>query len=331
MPFMTVMIPVYNGEDYLRDAVESALSQPCGDLEVLVLDDGSTDSTPAIAAEAAARDPRVRVRSHPNWGLGRNRNDGMPLVRGELLVFLDHDDALAPGFYTEGLRGAVRSLFSAGVEVVVPSRIMADETLTRGVVDRVPLDGLHRGAGRASLELPYEFATMLYSTSLLRREGILFSETRPEMESVFRHKAAFCSRWVLFDNAFRFAVRRDNPGQITKNWDEAEVARVRLQENGRLLAWHEARGTEGEVLEAVRGRVDAARAALEERPWERDRPSGPVARLLDRRRRRRGRDAWVASLDPIGGLYLSPGEVGAACARWREAAEEAARRDAGRE
>lgn len=326
MPFMTVMIPVYNGERYLADAIGSALSQPCGDLEVLVLDDGSTDGTASVARRAAEADPRVRVRSHPNYGLGRNRNDGMPLVRGELLVFLDHDDVLAPGFYTEGLREAVRSLFSAGVEVVVPSRIIADDSLSRGAVDRVPLDGLHPGAGRASLELPYEFATMLYSTALLRREGVLFSETRPEMESIFRHKAAFCSPWVLFDNSFRFAVRRDHPGQITKNWDEAEVARVRLQENERLLAWHEARGTRGEVLDAIRGRVEAARSALEERPWEREGPRGPVARLLDRRRRRRDREAWLSSLDPVAGLYLGPGEVEEACARWKGAALEAASR-----
>ena len=59
MPFMTVMIPVYNGERYLADAIGSALSQPCGDLEVLVLDDGSTDGTASVARRATEADPRV--------------------------------------------------------------------------------------------------------------------------------------------------------------------------------------------------------------------------------------------------------------------------------
>ena len=126
MPFMTVMIPVYNGERYLADAIGSALSQPCGDLEVLVLDDGSTDGTASVARRATEADPRVRVRSHPNYGLGRNRNDGMPLVRGELLVVPGPRRRARPGLLHRGAaRGPCSSLFSAGVEVVVPSRIIA--------------------------------------------------------------------------------------------------------------------------------------------------------------------------------------------------------------
>ena len=226
----------------------------------------------------------------------------MPLVRGELLVFLDHDDVLAPGFYTEGLREAVRSLFSAGVEVVVPSRIIADDSLSRGAVDRVPLDGLPsrgwEGLPRAALRVRDH--ALLDGAPTPRGQSSSARRAR-RWRGIFRHKAAFCSPWVLFDNSFRFAVRRDHPGQITKNWDEAEVARVRLQENERLLAWHEARGTRGEVLDAIRGRVEGrpvrprgeavgaggAEGPRREAPRPQEAPQGPrgVALLVRPHRR----------------------------------------------
>ena len=130
-PFLTVMIPAYNAADYLAQAMECILKQPCRDLELLVLNDGSMDNTLDIAREFQRRDPRVVIDDHPNMGLGANRNHGFRLVRGTWLMFLDHDDLIAPNFYCERTKEALQALLAAGVETLVPSRIYSNEEATR--------------------------------------------------------------------------------------------------------------------------------------------------------------------------------------------------------
>lgn len=74
-PFLAVIVLVYNGEDFVRDAMQSVLNQLCRNLKFLVLDDGSTDGTLTICQDMAKVDVRVRVVSHANMGLGANRNE----------------------------------------------------------------------------------------------------------------------------------------------------------------------------------------------------------------------------------------------------------------
>ncbi len=93
------MVPVYNVAAYLPAALDSVLAQRGVPLQVVVVDDGSTDSSGTIADEYAARDPRVRVVHTANAGLGAARNEGARHCLGELLAFCDSDDVVPPGAY----------------------------------------------------------------------------------------------------------------------------------------------------------------------------------------------------------------------------------------
>jgi CDP-glycerol glycerophosphotransferase len=106
VPLISVVVPVYNVEAYLGECLDSIASQSVRDLEVIVVDDGSTDGSAAIAREWAARDPRFQVITQANGGLSAARNTGLDAARGELLSFVDSDDLLAPGAY-ERLHGAL--------------------------------------------------------------------------------------------------------------------------------------------------------------------------------------------------------------------------------
>jgi glycosyltransferase involved in cell wall biosynthesis len=86
-----VVIPAFNAERFLAQALDSVLSQTYPVLDILVLDDGSTDGTSALAT---AHSPRVRVERQRNAGIGAARNRGVELVRGDLVAFLDADDLL---------------------------------------------------------------------------------------------------------------------------------------------------------------------------------------------------------------------------------------------
>ncbi|MCF6509194.1 glycosyltransferase family 2 protein [Blastococcus sp. MG754426] len=105
-PLVSILVPTYNGERFLRPALRSALEQSYREIEVLVGDDASTDRTAAILAEFAAGDPRVRVIRHDtNLGGFGNPRRLLELARGEYVKFLLHDDVLASNCVRELVRG----------------------------------------------------------------------------------------------------------------------------------------------------------------------------------------------------------------------------------
>lgn len=104
---MSVILPAYNAQTYLADAVESVLRQRFADWELLLVDDGSSDDTPALCDAFAARDGRIRVLHKANAGVSAARNDALDAARGEWIAFLDADDVFLPD-YLSSLLDAVR-------------------------------------------------------------------------------------------------------------------------------------------------------------------------------------------------------------------------------
>ncbi len=91
-PLVSVVIAVYNGAAYLGEAIESVLAQDYSPIEIIVVDDGSTDETPAVCG----RFPTLRYHYQANQGSAIARNAGVALAQGEYLAFLDHDDLWLP-------------------------------------------------------------------------------------------------------------------------------------------------------------------------------------------------------------------------------------------
>jgi glycosyltransferase involved in cell wall biosynthesis len=96
VPRVSVVVPTYNRAYCLRATLESALAQTITDLEVIVIDDGSTDHTPALVAETQRTDARIRFARQENLGVSAARNAGFALSRGEYVALLDSDDLWAP-------------------------------------------------------------------------------------------------------------------------------------------------------------------------------------------------------------------------------------------
>ena len=98
VPRFSVIVPVYKVQGYLRECLDSILTQSCTDIEVIAVDDCSPDNCGAIIDEYAARDSRVTAVHLPqNVGLGRARNAGVGHATGDYLLFLDSDDSYTPG------------------------------------------------------------------------------------------------------------------------------------------------------------------------------------------------------------------------------------------
>jgi glycosyltransferase involved in cell wall biosynthesis len=91
---VTIVVPVYNISKYLPACVESLQKQTCEDLEIILVDDGSTDGSGALCDEYAAADPRIRVVHKENGGLSSARNAGLDVATGQWVLFVDGDDYL---------------------------------------------------------------------------------------------------------------------------------------------------------------------------------------------------------------------------------------------
>lgn len=238
MAFLSVMIPVYNGEDLIREAIESVVSQPCDDLELIIMDDGSQDHTVDICNGYAEKDNRIKVISHENYGLGKNRNEGFNYVTGQWIIYLDHDDKIISNFYSEALKKLLMLCTEKNIDVIIPSRIRTDYNMEKGILDYLDESGIKNGGNDSSWKIKHEFATLIYSVQLLRENNIEFFETRPEMESIFRHQAVYCARKVLFTNDIFFGLRRNNPSSISNTWNLLNVDIVRMESYLKLAKWH---------------------------------------------------------------------------------------------
>ena len=100
-PKVSVIVPIYNVEKYLRKCVDSILAQTLTDIEVILVDDGSPDGCPQIVDEYAAKDPRVVPVHQRNGGLSAARNGGLSVASGKYVGFVDADDWVEPRMYEE--------------------------------------------------------------------------------------------------------------------------------------------------------------------------------------------------------------------------------------
>ncbi|WGT47036.1 glycosyltransferase [Tessaracoccus lacteus] len=115
VPLVSLIIPVFNAARFLKDCLDSALGQTHGNIEVICVNDGSTDLSEAILGHFAALDCRVKVINQPNAGAGTARNVGIRAAQGQYLLFLDADDVFDPTMVEK----AVRTAEGAGADVCV--------------------------------------------------------------------------------------------------------------------------------------------------------------------------------------------------------------------
>jgi glycosyltransferase involved in cell wall biosynthesis len=112
-PLISVIVPVYNAEITLRQCVDSILCQGYRDFELLLIDDGSKDSSPAICDEYASKDNRVKAFHKENAGVSAARNKGLENASGEWITFIDSDDYISEDYF-RGVEGCKQQLLITG-------------------------------------------------------------------------------------------------------------------------------------------------------------------------------------------------------------------------
>lgn len=112
---ISVIIPVYNAENYLARCLDSVVNNSYKCLEIILVDDGSVDNSPQICDYYAKKDNRIKVIHKSNAGTAAARNDALNIAKGDYIAFCDNDDYISPYFYESMLK----ALEETGADVVV--------------------------------------------------------------------------------------------------------------------------------------------------------------------------------------------------------------------
>ena len=168
-PIVSIIVPVYNAEETLRRCIESVLNQGFTDFELLLVDDGSTDSSAGICREYENGDRRVRVIHKENTGVSDTRNLGLSEARGTFVQFLDSDDWITP----DATSLMVRTARDSGADMVIADfyRVIGDRVAHKGDIEKDGLLSLEEFAG-FMMENPADFYYGVLWNKLFKREII---------------------------------------------------------------------------------------------------------------------------------------------------------------
>ena len=231
-PTVSVVIPVYNVEQYLPRCVDSVLAQTLTDLEIILVDDGSPDGCPAICDAYAKRDPRIQALHKPNGGLASARNAGMKVATGQYLFFLDSDDWLEP----DGLENLVSVAKEhqvdfvryryyrtgwPGLEYNAVCYVEDVRELTEGYYDeeRIRDDVFYRLLATSQMTMGAIVGACgsLYDLDFMRRNDLMFYE-----EVKFSEDLIFSARVVRAAKSFYFV---DTPGVYHYFYNPASISK----------------------------------------------------------------------------------------------------------
>lgn len=217
---VSVIIPVYNGERFLEECLGSVLSQTLADIEVLCIDDGSSDGTPAILDRYAAKDGRLRVFAQENAGAGPARNLGIREAAGEYIAFMDSDDFYPSADTLEKLYAAAEAngvpVCGGGFSHLSGGQICANFSGSfAGYTFRE--DGPVRFS---DYQFDYGFHRFLYRTAFLRKNGLFFPDYARYQDPPFLARTLAAAGTFYAVNAVTYVYRT---GYKEVAWNEKRV------------------------------------------------------------------------------------------------------------
>lgn len=230
MPKLSIIVPVYNVEKYLRKCVDSILNQTLVDFEVILIDDGSPDNCGKICDEYAKKDNRVRVIHKENGGLSSARNRGINIAKGKYITFVDSDDFLGVDNAYEEM---ITELEKNSCKVAVgKSKYFYEDTNTIVSMERYEKifdekkisvkKYLIESIRNSRIYVPVCF--YIYDREFLKREKIFFEEGIYHEDELFSNRALLrCNEIILYSNYMY--VYRQREGSIIRNSNKEKICK----------------------------------------------------------------------------------------------------------
>ncbi len=220
-PLVSVIVPVYKAEPYLKECLDSLAGQTLREMEIICVDDGSPDGCGAILDQYAAADPRFTVIHQTNQGVGAARGAGLKRAVAPYLTFLDPDDWVEPETYrlaSDQMRADERlDLVNWGLAAFGGPGVPPSDIARMNDLFRLPRSGPWPLDGELRLHFAGSVVTSMFKTDLARRYQLGFPDFRASEDHVFLCQYLAVSRNVLFLDRPLYHYRR-HPESITARW-----------------------------------------------------------------------------------------------------------------
>lgn len=222
---ISVIIPVYNVQAYLRECLDSVLSQDYETLEVILIDDGSKDDSGRICDEYAAKDSRVRVIHQPNGGAGAAKNAGLRAATGEYLAFLDSDDSLEPGAYSH----MVQLMQAHDADVV--QCLLQFVFKNRSEIQCVRSSSCIFSVLDYFRIFPWDWTCALMTDKLFKRElfnGVFFLEGNIIDDEFFTYRGIMNARKIVYDDRVVYNYRQRKSSVMNSSDSKIRILKNRM-------------------------------------------------------------------------------------------------------
>lgn len=225
MPKVTVIIPVYNAEKYLKKALDSVINQTLEDIEVVCIDDGSNDNSLEILKSYQEFDNRIIIISQNNQGSGAARNTGLNFAKGEYISFLDSDDFLPDEFVLMDLYSAVsnKDVQIAGGSLVEFLSDSRRRFYLKGDPRQFDKDGYVK---YIDYQYDYYYQRFLYSRKFLLDNELMFPLSRRHQDVLFFVKTMVIASEFFSLKRCTYCYRADNKKIIWKREIVFEIISV---------------------------------------------------------------------------------------------------------
>lgn len=222
---VSVVIPAYNAESCIAAALRSLQKQSIP-LEVIVVNDGSTDSTQTVVEALCSRYPNITLINVENGGAGRARNIGIQYATGSYIAFLDSDDLYFVDAFNAESAKRIRQWLSEKVDV-----IMTPFTRTNMALSERPIEGMPEEVAAMKHHMPrFAFWTCLFRREFLISEQVIFPEhAAQDVETAFRYRACSRAKHIVSCRSWRFVLQRDNLFSNTHTWNEETLYSVKAR------------------------------------------------------------------------------------------------------
>ncbi|MDR1952212.1 MAG: glycosyltransferase [Elusimicrobiota bacterium] len=221
---ISVIVPVYNVEKYLSQCLENLIYQTYKNLEIIIVDDGSTDGSHLVYEKYAAKDPRIKIVKQANKGPSGARNAGMKQAHGEYIYFMDSDDYIDLDYYEKMIKAAIdtqadiacsRLCFFRSNGVTWAGINFSQNAILTNVYDKLHVSECLRYPG---------VTKFLFKSEFVKNKNLSFEEGRCCGEdSMFSVPALYYSNKVVLVPEAMYHYRRDSYNSITNMIDSEKV------------------------------------------------------------------------------------------------------------
>lgn len=223
MAKLSVIIPVYNVEKYLSECLDSIINQTFKDLEIICVNDGSTDNSLRILEEYAQKDNRIKIVNKENGGLSSARNAGMNVATGEYYAFIDSDDILDNDAYEKSLEHINDAdLVHFGIKVFGDSNYAqrgSDE-----IYYKIKFKGIQKLNSKAILNSDVSSCNKIFKKSIIEQNNITFPDGLNYEDAEFYFKYVSCSNTAYYLNEKFYNYRRSGDSIMSNTFNGSEKA-----------------------------------------------------------------------------------------------------------